>query len=307
MADMACAFTVTNAEAGQKLLQCLSRRLHTPESLLHRWIRTGQVRVNGGRRKPFDRLEEGDEIRLPPFAASSLPPASSAAALPPSAEETLPIIFSSPELIVVNKPAGLPVHPGTGHADCLTARLAALFPPEECPFAPTPIHRLDRDTSGILLVARTYACLQRLSAAFARREGLRKEYLAWCAGRWPHRETLLIQDRLQKAGAPHKERMRCGQEGRHAELEATPVLCQKDASLLRLVLHTGRTHQIRVQLASRGFPVIGDAKYGGKAAFPGGAPQEGLLLHAWRLTIEGQAFSAPPPWKGRWQASAPLD
>ncbi len=300
---MASAFTVTRAEAGQKLLQCLSRRLHEPENILHRWIRTGQVRVNGGRRKPFDRLEEGDEIRLPPFAAPSLPPVP----LPGGPEKALPIVFSSPELIVINKPAGLPVHPGTGHEDCLTARLAVMFPPEKYPFAPTPVHRLDRDTSGLLLVARTYDCLQRLSAAFARREGLRKEYLAWCAGMWSRPGTLVLQDRLQKTGAPNKERVRCGQEGRLAELEAEPVLCRKDASLLRLTLHTGRTHQIRVQLASRGFPVIGDAKYGGKAAFPAGAPEKGLLLHAWRLSAEGQTFSAPPPWKGRWHAALPRD
>ncbi len=304
---MACAFTVTSAEAGQKLLQCLSRRLYAPENTLHRWIRTGQVRVNGGRRKPFDRLEEGDEIRIPPFAAASFPIPAATVPMPDSTPEKLPIIFSSAELLVINKPSGLPVHPGTGHADCLTARLAAMFPKSDCPFTPTPIHRLDRDTSGVLLVARSYACLQRLSAAFAKRGGLRKEYLAWCAGIWPQSETLRLEDHLQKAGAFHRERMSCGKEGRHADLEATLVLCEKNASLMRLVPHTGRTHQIRVQLASRGFPIIGDAKYGGKAAFPAGAPQSGLLLHSWRITIEGQTFSTPPPWKGRWNVAASLD
>ena len=116
---------VTAAEAGQKLLQFLSRRFEEPQSVLHRWIRTGQVRINGGRAKPFDRVELNDEIRVPPFAGAGTKaeraPASS------GGKELPPIVAETDDVIVFCKPSGLPVHPGTGHTDSLTTRLEAAF------------------------------------------------------------------------------------------------------------------------------------------------------------------------------------
>ena len=126
---------VTAAEAGQKLLQFLSRRFEEPQSVLHRWIRTGQVRINGGRAKPFDRVELNDEIRVPPFAGAGTKaeraPASS------GGKELPPIVAETDDVIVFCKPSGLPVHPGTGHTDSLTTRLEAAF--AGLPFIPAPV------------------------------------------------------------------------------------------------------------------------------------------------------------------------
>ncbi|MFR7887637.1 MAG: pseudouridine synthase, partial [Bilophila wadsworthia] len=154
---------VTAAEAGQKLLQFLSRRFEEPQSVLHRWIRTGQVRINGGRAKPFDRVELNDEIRVPPFAGAG----TKAERVPASSggKELPPIVAETADVIVFCKPSGLPVHPGTGHTDSLTTRLEAAF--AGSPFIPAPVHRLDRDTSGLLLVGKTYAAVRRLSDALA--------------------------------------------------------------------------------------------------------------------------------------------
>ena len=295
------SFRVSDAEAGQKLLQCLARRVEATQGELHRWIRTGQVRVNGGRRGPFDRLEAGDELRLPPFAKLQ-----QASAAPASMGRALPVIWESPDLLVVNKPAGLPTHPGTGHDDSVVTRLHAAMAPGTA-FAPTPAHRLDRDTSGVLLVARSYSTLRRLNDAFARHETVVKEYLAWCAGRWDVASTLRLVDRLEKqADTPGgAERMRTSDTGRHAAMDVTVLRAASNATLLHIRLLTGRTHQIRVQLASRGHPILGDAKYGGGVAFPHGVAVPGLLLHAFRLTLapntpEVQTFLALPLWPGPW-------
>ena len=301
---MGASFRVSDAEAGQKLLQCLARRVEATQGELHRWIRTGQVRVNGGRRGPFDRLEAGDELRLPPFARLQAPSSPGN-----GTRLELPIIWESPDLLVVNKPAGLPTHPGTGHDDSVVTRLHAAMPPE-APFAPTPAHRLDRDTSGVLLVARSYATLRRLNDAFARHDTISKEYLAWCAGRWDLPSPLRLEDQLEKRadrpGGP--ERMHATSTGRQATMDVTVLHATADATLLGIRLLTGRTHQIRVQLASRGHPILGDAKYGGPRAFPRGLTVPGLLLHAFRLILEpgtpdAKTFLALPPWPTPWRVT----
>lgn len=303
-------FCVTPDESGQKLLQCLQRRLaKADEASVHRWIRTGQVRVNGGRRKAFDRLVAGDEIRLPPFAALRVAESlergqESECTSGPVAGLGVEVLAETPELLVLLKPAGLPVHPGTGHTDSVTTRLAACY--ERAAFMPTPAHRLDRDTSGILLVARTYESLRALSEALAG-HCVRKEYLAWCVGTWPHSEPLTLHDTLAKAETipPHSgksreqvQRVGMNEGGKEASLTVHLLKRRRDASLLRIELHTGRTHQIRAQLALRGHAVAGDRKYGGKDGVLLGTP---LLLHACRITLPGgQCFSALPLWAGPW-------
>lgn len=314
------SFCVSPEEAGQKLLQCLQRRLAgADETSVHRWIRTGQVRVNGGRRKAFDRLAEGDEIRLPPFAVLRVAAGAagnknteredgagtakiSSVAGPP--ELGLDILAETPDLLVLLKPAGLPVHPGTGHTDSVTSRLAASF--ATAAFMPTPAHRLDRDTSGVLLVARTYASLRTLSDALAGRS-VCKDYLAWCVGEWPHDDPQTLHDTLAKtenmSALPGKtreqvRRVDAHEGGKEASLTVHLLRRRSNASLLRIELHTGRTHQIRAQLALRGHPVAGDRKYGGRAGLLSGTP---LLLHACRITLpDGQCFAVLPTWAGAW-------
>lgn len=297
--------TVSEAEAGQKLMQYLGRALgkDVPGSVFMRWIRTGQVRVDGKRAKPFDRLEAGQAVRLPPFALAGKGLADAAARpvgeAPPGGEPErevsipgIPTLAQTQRWLVLEKPAGLPVHPGSGWDDSVQTRLAQAF--QSAPFVPVIAHRLDRDTSGVLLAARTHRALTFAHEAF--RQGLAaKEYLCWVRGRWELSglgETVEMSDSLAKAGAPGRERVRREEDGKPARLEATPLVIEKDRALLRVRLHTGRTHQIRVQLSLRGHPIAGDAKYGG------GPPP--LYLHAFRLTLDGEVFRFAPPWAGHW-------
>ena len=293
---------VTAAEAGQKLLQFLSRRFDEPQGVLHRWIRTGQVRINGGRAKPFDRVELGDEIRVPPFAGAGAK--TERASAPSGGVELPPIVAETDDVIVFCKPSGLPVHPGTGHTDSLTARLEAAC--AGSPFIPAPVHRLDRDTSGLLLVGKTYAAVRRLSDALAAHDGsVAKDYLAWVQGECPWSRPKRLEDHLAKrtVGAQGREKVvagksRAGEPGeKNASLTVRCLAVREGRSLVLIRLHTGRTHQIRVQLSERGFPLVGDVKYGGPRC------GDGLKLHAVRLRVGKETYTALPPWAGPWRVA----
>lgn len=296
-AEASHIFTVQAVESGQKLLQLLQRRLDLPQGLLHRWIRTGQVRLNGGRAKPFAIVAVGDMVRLPPFAQGMAgrrkesESAPVAAALPP-------LVGRSGDIWAFNKPSGLPTQPGTGHEDSVAGRLAAFYAGQ--PYIPTPIHRLDKDTSGILLVAGSFAALSAMTFALRRHE-LHKEYLAWVSGSWPHAERRLTHW-LCKANMGTGERMRVSDvpgEGMEASLSVQPLSCGPERSLLLIRLHTGRTHQIRAQLAHMGHPVLGDGKYG----TPGSSPR--LMLHALRVILPGgEVFACLPEWREPFAVSA---
>jgi 23S rRNA pseudouridine955/2504/2580 synthase len=283
-----CTLAVSAEEAGQKVLQLLARRLGLAHAMLHRWIRTGQVRCNGSRVKAFERVETGDRIRVPPFALrmACVPATNAAPGLP------LPdIVAELPGLLVLNKPAGLPVQPGSGHTDSVTSRLAAHL--AHLPFKPTPAHRLDKDSSGLLLVAASYERLRSLHEAFVRRT-LKKTYLAWVEGAWPEDALCVLRDVLAKTGRPGREKVRSGQ-GREALCEVVCLHREERRSLLSIDLLTGRTHQIRAQLSARGHPLCGDVKYGARPR------RGGLLLHAFRTALPtGEAFVCPPPWTGAW-------
>ena len=296
--------TVSPEEAGQKLLQFLARRLDTPQSVLHRWIRTGQVRRNGKRTQPFARLAEGDAVRLPPFAVQD-----AKAAENPMDADSLPlpeILLQTRSVFVCVKPAGLPVHAGTGHTDSLTARLHAHC--ADGNFLPTPAHRLDKPTSGLLLVARTYVALRALHEAMISRDALTKIYLAWARGNCPWLEPTLLEDGIAKIaeedGFERMELVALDHAAKKASLTVQRLQERQGASLLRMVLHTGRTHQIRAQLAGRAFPLIGDLKYGGPPC------EQGLLLHAAQLSfspaladileLPDTDIFCPPPWQDPW-------
>ena len=295
--------TVDPREGGQKLLQFLQRRLDLPPSLLHRWIRTGQVRINGGRAKPFGLVAAGDAVRLPPFALGMSRRSKAAGSLssPAPGQEPRPRAQALPplprpllqdgDLWVFCKPAGLPTHPGTGHEDSLSSRLAARA--GDAPFKPTPVHRLDKDTSGILLVAASFSVLRELTTALRERR-MKKEYLAWVEGRWPHVGVRLFRHWLRKETGNGREQMHVRQTGApgNGETEALllvrPVRVEQRHSLLLVRLLTGRTHQIRAQLSSLGHPIEGDVKYGarGRAA---GTP---MYLHAMRVILpDGRRFA----------------
>lgn len=295
---------VQETESGQKLLQFLQRRLNLPQAMLHRWVRTGQVRINGSRCKPFSRLQTGDIVRLPPFALKMSAQCDTSEPTPSNAHNgdnaanalpLPPLVGTSGYLWAFDKPAGLATHPGTGHEDSLTTRLALHF--SEASFMPTPVHRLDRETSGILLVAASYAALDEAQRAL-RGQHMIKEYVAWIAGRWPHDETCLVRHFLRKDTVRGFEKM-CAvsadaPDGKEALCLVRPLQVEDGASLVQIRLLTGRTHQIRAQLANLGHPVLGDAKYG--LARPGTA----LYLHALRLVLpESPPFTSLPAWTGQ--------
>lgn len=286
--------TVTPEEAGQKLLQFLQRRVDkdVPKSAIMRWIRTGQVRVNKGRVKPFVRLELDDMVRIPPYTIDESAPSSEQQKDKQDTAKKnidLTIVGEAEGLLVLHKPAGLPVQPGTGHTDAVTTRLKLKY--ADAPFCPTPAHRLDKNTSGLLLVATSYTRLQELHELFRNEHALGKHYLAWVEGRWEHSEAVQLHDLLSKQMQEDgKERIGTG-EGKDSLCIVTPLLVTNKKSLLHISLETGRTHQIRVQLSSRKHPIIGDIKYNGSPN-----PQ-GMLLHAWRIVLPAEKFICLPTWE----------
>ncbi len=307
--------TVDPAEQGMKLLRFLARRLAiADETLLHRWIRTGQVRVNSARAKPFALLSAGDAVRVPPFAAKAeavkIPPPKLAPGL--DLGGNLRLLAVTDTVLALDKPGGMPTQPGSGHADSVVQRLRTLFAGQA--YIPAPAHRLDKDCTGIVLAGRTHVAQKRLHELFAEKtsqagdakRSLEKTYLAWVRGIWPYDGVLELRDELAKGPAVggKGERVRAVAQGQGAPAFAEASLCGKrlhgeagEASLLRIRLHTGRTHQIRVQLAERGFPIIGDVKYGGGAfAY--------LLLHAHHVAFSSEgtdlaAFEAAS-WPKHW-------
>jgi len=319
------ALTVSRAEAGQKLLNFLQRRVEAATGEFHRWIRTGQVRINGSRAKAFDRVEEGDQVRVPPFAVF-LPAGSSDAPASPrksltekqaaSSSPSLHTVYEDDDILVIAKPAGLPVQGGTGHKDSVASRLAAERAGAD--FVPAPVHRLDKDTTGLLVAGKTYAAVRLLSDALAGRggEAPRKEYLAWVEGRWPFApqdgpqelHDFLVKDqkaqRMKTVRGDNNE----SDDAQEARCEVTALETrridqgtkEREYTLLLVRLLTGRTHQIRVQLASRGHAIVGDPWYGKNLN------EENLKLHAFRLSLplpggERKAFELLPPWKGSWK------
>lgn len=249
---------VTENEAGQRLDNFLHKLLgNLPRSRLYRVIRKGEVRVNGHRVGPDTRLQARDKIRIPPvrIAASPEPgrPASSMLAAIRQA-----VIYEDANLLVIDKPAGVAAHGGSGISFGVIESLRALRPGETLEL----IHRLDRDTSGCLLVARNRSTLRTLHELI--REGaLEKRYLALLEGRWE-----LGRKRID---APLRTDLRVGGErtvkvdpkGKASLSEFRPVqFFGKRATLVEVTLFTGRTHQIRVHAQHAGNPVAGDEKYG---------------------------------------------
>ena len=283
---------VEEAESGQKLLRFLERRLSLPSNLLHRWIRTGQIRVNGGRSKPFARVEAGDVVRLPPFA-EELANEAREASPPIEALPLPPLIGEWKGLLAYDKPRGLPAQPGAGHDDSLSSRLAANC--ADGAFRPAPCHRLDRDTTGVILVGATFEALRSAQEALAAGK-IHKEYLAWVDGDWPHEGVRRLRGFLRKETRDNVTKTRVVPAGapysREAVCYVRPLLRRGGRSLLQIRLATGRGHQIRAQLAACGYPVSGDGKYG--------KPGE-MRLHSARVILpDGHEFSCAPDWPAPW-------
>lgn len=319
--------TVGEDEGDQRLDRWLRRRFpQVTQGMVEKFCRKGEIRLDGKRVKPADRVEPGQAVRVPPLPDAAPPP-------PPKVEGISDadaamirdcVLWKDEHIIALNKPAGLPSQGGSGqgnrHVDGLTEALKFGYKER-----PVLVHRLDKDTSGVLLLARTPRVARRLSEAFRART-TRKIYWAIVAG-VPQPLMGTIRYGLVKAGGRDAEKMRCihpnevdKTEGAKRATTDYAVLerLASRAAWVALVPITGRTHQLRAHMAEIGHPIIGDGKYGGSGqenlgdgwgAQLGGDISRKLHLHARRISFEHPVTGKPitieaplPPHMARsWQ------
>ena len=291
---------VTKDEADIRLDRWFHR--HFPSvthGRLEKLLRTGQVRVDGGRAKASLRLEAGQAIRVPPLGEAAAPPPQKEHAMSSSDIEFVRnmVIHRDDDVIALNKPAGLAVQGGTGTTRHLDALLDALrFDAVE---RPRLAHRLDRDTSGVLLLGRTARATAFLARAFQGHEA-EKIYWAITVG-LPFPESGRIDLSLAKSGGKGFERMREDQEEGQRAITDYRVLDRagKKAAWVELRPRTGRTHQLRAHCAAIGTPILGDGKYGGRSAMIAGITTRSVHLHA-------RAIEMPHPSGGVLRVTAKL-
>ena len=311
--------TVGEESAGQRLDNFLIRVLKgVPKTHVYRIIRSGEVRLNKGRASADTRIALGDLVRLPPVRVS---PAAAARADKPAPAREFPVLFEDEHVLAIDKPAGVAVHGGSGVSFGVIEQLRQARPGAK--FLEL-VHRLDRETSGILLVAKKRSALTKLQDQFRERE-TGKTYLALVTGAWPANKKVIDQPLHKYLQADGERRVRVVAKDdpdgmrsitlvKVAELLPAPAgegrgggapapASAPAFSLLEVTIKTGRTHQIRVHLASAGHPIAGDDKYGdfelNKALARQGLKR--MFLHAWRLqfdhpaTAERVALQAPLP------------
>ncbi len=283
--------------AGQRLDNFLIRHLKgVPKTHVYRIIRSGEVRINKGRAGADTRVSAGDQVRLPPVRVSDK--VQEKAERPAPARE-FPILLEDEHLIALDKPAGVAVHGGSGVSFGVIEQLRQARP--QAKFLEL-VHRLDRETSGILLVAKKRSALKHLQDQFRERE-TGKTYLALVTGEWPASKKVIDLPLHKYLQADGERRVRVttaddpdGMRSvtlvqRRAALPARPLQGLPAMSLLEVTIKTGRTHQIRVHLASQGHPIVGDDKYG-DFDLNKRLPKQGLkrmFLHAWRLQFSHPA------------------
>jgi 23S rRNA pseudouridine955/2504/2580 synthase len=302
---------VDEESAGQRLDNFLARCLKgVPKAHIYRIIRSGEVRVNKGRAEAQTRIAQGDRVRLPPVrdserarqkaqrmaqgdAAAAGPIArgwmAAAAVFEPAA------LYEDDWFLALDKPAGMAVHGGSGVSFGLIERLRMARP--QARFLEL-VHRLDRETSGVLLVAKKRAALTALQQQF-RERGTGKTYIALVAGAWPVRKKVLdapLHKYLVEGPTGQERRVRVARQGdddAKGALTLVKVGRRLDGcTLLEVTIKTGRTHQIRVHLANAGHPILGDAKYGDfelnkrLAKTASGPGLRRMFLHAWRLQVD---------------------
>ncbi len=288
---------VTEEQAGQRLDNFVHRLLgDLPRSRIYRVIRKGEVRVNGHRAGPDTRLQAHDKVRIPPVKVR------------PAAEVGQPsaqllerirsaVVYSDDNLLVIDKPAGIAVHGGSGVSFGAIEALRALRPGETLEL----VHRLDRDTSGVLLVARNTGALRTVHALL--REGaFEKRYLTLVKGKWElgrKRIDVPLRTDLRVGG---ERTVRADASGKPSLSEFRPVqFYGKRATLMEVTLYTGRTHQIRVHAEHAGHPVAGDEKYGDKEF---NAHMKTLGLN--RMFLHAQSVSFQWPSGGEFSVNTPL-
>jgi 23S rRNA pseudouridine955/2504/2580 synthase len=280
---------VDEESAGQRLDNFLMRHLKgVPKTHVYRIIRSGEVRINKGRCSADSRVEAGDEIRVPPVRISDK--VLEKATRPAPARE-FPPLLEDEYLLAIDKPAGVAVHGGSGVSFGVIEQLRQARPQARLLEL---VHRLDRETSGILLVAKKRSALKHLQDQFRERE-TGKTYLALVQGDWPARLKVIDQP-LHKYLLPDGERRvkvttPDDPDGMRSITLVKVAQRLQGSTLLEVTIKTGRTHQIRVHLASQGHPIAGDDKYGdfewNKALQKQGLRR--MFLHAWRLQFNHPA------------------
>lgn len=291
-------------DGGQRLDRWLKRQFpQITQILIEKACRKGEIRVDGGRVKASSRIEAGQTVRIPPLPDTPAAPPTPKTGISPADAEMIQraVLWKDAHIIALNKPAGLPSQGGSGqgarHVDGLTEALTFGFKER-----PVLVHRLDKDTSGVLLLARTPRVARRLAEAFRHREA-RKIYWALVAGVPQPAKGTIRYGLLKTGGRGAGEKMRCIHPAEVDQTEGAKRAMTEFAVLERLAGRaawmalspiTGRTHQLRAHMAEMGHPIIGDGKYGGSAqenlgdgwgAGIGGAVSRKLHLHARSLRI----------------------
>ncbi len=320
---------VDEDSAGQRLDNFLLRQLKgVPKSHVYRIIRSGEVRVNKGRAAADTRLQQGDVVRLPPVRVSArvAEREQALAAVAPSAARVFELLHEDEELLALDKPAGVAVHGGSGVSFGVIEQLRAARP--QARFLEL-VHRLDRDTSGILLVAKKRSALKALQDQF-RERATGKTYLALVSGAWNPRLKVLDKPLFKYLDAAGERRVRVAAHDDPQGMKSVTLVRVRQQlkgwpgaetelpqtfSLLEVTIKTGRTHQIRVHLSSAGHPIVGDDKYGdfelNRRLMRAGLKR--MFLHAWRLSAthprsgEPLLLNAPlPPELLQWVPDAAL-
>jgi 23S rRNA pseudouridine955/2504/2580 synthase len=284
--------TISDEEAGQRIDNYLLRICKgVPKSHIYRILRSGEVRVNKGRIDQLYRLQTGDVVRIPPIRT-----AEKAAGSAPVPGAEFAIVHEDSHLLVIDKPAGVAVHGGSGVSYGVIEQLRAARP--QAKFLEL-VHRLDRETSGLLLLAKKRSALTHLHDQM--REGTTdKRYLTMVAGDWknPRQHVKLPLHKYTTADGERRVVVQAG--GQEAHTVFNLLRKWEGYALLEAELKTGRTHQIRVHLASSGFPILGDEKYGDfalnkqlqKANDTRGALKR-MFLHAYRITFQHPETGQP--------------
>lgn len=285
-----------DAEHGQRLDNFLVARMKgLPKSRIYRMVRRGEVRVNGARKRPNYRVQRGDRVRIPPFRSG--PASAPAGPDPVGLAETLrdATVYEDDDLLVIDKPSGVAVHGGSGISHGVIETLRRNDP--SVPYALA--HRLDRDTSGCLAVAKNRRTLLALHDQL--REGtVAKRYDLVVDGHWPADLRVVDRPLARYALASGERRVRVQDDGEPSTTEFKVDDQLGGATWLAAFPRTGRTHQIRVHAAASGHPILGDAKYarGGAQAHPR------LFLHATRLAfrLQGRRIRLDAPVPGEFEA-----
>jgi 23S rRNA pseudouridine955/2504/2580 synthase len=313
--------SVDEDSAGQRLDNFLIRELKgVPKTHVYRIIRSGEVRVNKGRAAADTRVASGDLVRVPPVRLSA---AAEQKQDRPAPAREFPILFEDEHMLAVDKPAGVAVHGGSGVSFGVIEQLRQARPAARMLEL---VHRLDRETSGILLVAKKRSALLKLQDQFRERE-TGKTYLALAVGQWPANKKVIDLPLHKYLQADGERRVKVVAKDDPDGMRSITLVKVKDLipakggnqgspfSLLEVTIKTGRTHQIRVHLAAQGHPIAGDDKYGdfelNKALAKQGLKR--MFLHAWRLQFDHPATGeriellAPlPPELKRFADHAPL-